>query len=307
VNYQLTKSAICFGNLKQAGLYFDSVIPIAFRVLRGGAGFPDVFFDIPEEIPASALVNLVFGITPKDHDEKWRHVGKFIDQWGLFARSIHALRSPKTESSRDDHYEDVKALYLSDASADGISVRQEFSKLAASLGRNCASVIIADDPNEVGEHSYAVLSLSNVALVDTSKASWEQIVELRNDPDACQMLRNLRLFFQNTYQGQSQAYIEDDLAHRLEDYDKARRKLGFDAVVGSLGTLLDSKNLQATAAAGIAAAFLGGPVTGIATAGVVELGKFSLEVGNRLFAIKQFRQSHELAYILHARSNLDAR
>ena len=89
-------------------------------------------------------------------------------------------------------------------------------------------------PAEETDISFKIQSLS---LIDTSKASWGQIIEIRN-------LKNLRLFFFSNYQDKPGDFVKDDLLKRIDEYDSARKKHGFDLKATSMLTLLKSKNLQ---------------------------------------------------------------
>ena len=56
--------------------------------------------------------------------------------------------------------------------------------------------------------------------------------------------------------------------------------------------------------AGLAAAFLGGPITGIGAAVFLELGQVTLELANKKHEINKFRRNHELAYIIDTSKRL---
>ena len=180
MTYANSQNAVCFEDLKTAALYFDSVIPIAFHSMQGRGEGNDVLFRLPDEIPGEVLVNLIFNVSPSNSAEKWTHLGRYIDTWDAFIKAIHPARDRFPNS-----YEDVKRIYLSDSSVnDSSTVRQEFKKLAVALGKKYSTVLLPNDDGTAEETPYAVLAISGVPLVDTSKASWEQIVELRKDPDA---------------------------------------------------------------------------------------------------------------------------
>ena len=301
MTYAASQNAVCFEDLKTAALYFDSVIPVAFQSMQGRGEGNDVLFRLPDEVPGEVLVNLVFNISTSSSAEKWTHLGRYIDTWDAFIKSIHPARDNFPNS-----YEDVKRIYLSDCPVgDGSSVRQEFRKLAAALGNSYSTVLLPSEESTDEEGPYAVLALSGVPLVDVSKASWEQIVELRKDTDARAKLRNLRLFLHGTYKGKAKEFITDDLGRRLDEYDSARKRLGFEAVTGTISSLLDAKSLHAATATGIASAFVGGAFAGVGSAVLVELGGMALELSKRRFAIKQFENSHELAYLIRAKKELE--
>jgi hypothetical protein len=227
-------------------------------------------------------------------------LGRYIDSWDAFIKAIHPARDRFANS-----YDDVKRIYLSDAPVGGeSSVRQEFKKLAKALGQSYSTVLLPGDESGIEATPYAALALSGVPLVDVSRSSWEQIVELRKDSDARGKLRSLRMFLHGTYHGMQKEFIVDDLGRRLHEYDSARKRLGFEAITGTISSLLDAKSLQAATTTGIAAAFAGGPLTGFGTAVLVELGGMALELSKRRFAIEQFENSHDLAYLIRAKRDV---
>ncbi len=298
--YASSQNAVCFDDLKAAALYFDSVIPVAFRSMRGRGEGNDVLFELPEEIPGEVLINLIFNIAPSNSAEKWKYLKRYMDSWEAFSKAIHPARD---KFSND--YEDVKRIYLEDSPiGSGSSVRKEFKKFTKELGKTFSTVLLPTIQESSDSNPYSVLVLSGIPLVDASKASWNQIMELRKDSDSRSKLRNLRLFFHNHYTSQSSAFISDDLGRRIEEYHTARRRLGFEATVGSISALIDSKSLQAATATGIAAAFIGGPIGGISSAVLVELGSVALQFSRKRFAIKEFENSHDLAYLIQLKREL---
>jgi hypothetical protein len=298
MTYAASQNAVCFDDLKTAALYFDCVIPVVFRSMHGQGEGKDILFKLPDDIPGEALFNLLFNTTASSEAEKWTYLGKYIDSWDEFRKAIYSARGTF-------NYEDVKRIYLNDAPiGDGSSVRQEFKKFAKALGKTYSTVLLPETEETLNSSSYSALVLSGISLVDASKASWEQILELRKDLDSRSKLRNLRLFFHNKYANESSAYIVDDLCHRIDEYNATRKRLGFETTVGCISALLDAKSLHAAAAIGIAAAFLGEPIGGISSAVLVELGGMALEFSKKRFAIKEFENSHELAYLIQAKRKL---
>jgi hypothetical protein len=68
---------------------------------------------------------------------------------------------------------------------------------------------------------------------------------------------------------------------------------------------LDAKSVQAAAATGIAAAFVGGPLAAVSSAVFVELGSVALEFSRKRFAIREFENGHDLAYVIEAQKALE--
>lgn len=296
------QSVICFKDLKTAALYFDRVLPIAFRSMAGtGSG---IVTNFPEPIPADALVDIVFDQTSSSKDEHYRLFGRVVDGWGDFANRVQRYRTKKMDSSLNDDYKDLHEAYLQDAAIEGISpVRQQFSKFAESLGIRGSAVLLPSDvrpATPIAEEP--VVRVAGLGLIDVECASWDQIVEVRRDPKSRIQLQRLRSFLTEKYSSKSLAFIEDDLAQRISEYERVRRKHGFEIVTGSISALLDSSNLQAAAASGLAVAFLGGSWAGASAATFIELGKASLEFAKRRRTMIDWQDSHELAYVVELQS-----
>jgi hypothetical protein len=158
------------------------------------------------------------------------------------------------------------------------------------------------------------ISLMNVKLVDTSKASWEQILEFRNDTDSHASVIRLCRFMNTAYAGKEKSFIEDDLCSRMERHNEAAAKFGFDLKATVLEAVCSSKVLQTSiaGAAGIAAASanLGGALTAGALAiGAVtaafEGGNAWLKLERRKFEYNQYLASHPLGYLIAAKEQLE--
>ncbi len=115
------------------------------------------------------------------------------------------------------------------------------------------------------------------------------------------ILRNLRLFFFSNYEGKPAAFVADDLARRLDEYESTRKQMRFESITGSIAALIDAKSVQGAAAMGIAAGLAGGPLVGVTSAALVEVSGALLEFAKKQFAIKEFEKNHSLAYLIQAR------
>lgn len=298
MEYNNIHNVICFAGLKHAALYFDHVIPVSFRSMQGG----DFDFEVPELIPGFAFSHVVFGEDQPTGNNIGRHAARFLDGWDRFIKAIGPSRQTTIKSSRVDDYADVQQMYLDDVTLpDGSSVRNVFHVFARELGVDYASVQL-DKPTSDEGFEYTALTLLNLPLIDAENAEWEQIIELRKDSEAKAKLRRLRLFLNANYDGKSRGFVEDDLLCRIDEYDAARRSLGFNAVTSSLGILLDSKNIQAAASAGLAGMLLGSPVAGLSASAIIEVGQFSLELARQRHSIREFENGHQLAYLVDSRS-----
>lgn len=300
------RAAVCFDNLKQAALYFDRVIPVSLRK-AGGTG-TDFEFYFPERIPSRAIINIIFddeSINSTDN-QRYTALGKILDSWDEFTKSISPFKYHTAERSTDESYKLLRAAYLENHSLPNIgTIRSYFQKYAKALGVSNSDVLVPSSQKSVGvESEVQTLSFTGLELIDVNQASWGQIIEIRNDKESRKKLQKLRAFLNKNYTNKSASFIEDDISSKLYDYEIVRRKHGFDAVSSSISLLLDSKNIQAVAAAGIGAAFFGGPLVGISSVAAIELSTFAIEFAKRRKTMEDWQSSHEFAYLIELESKL---
>jgi hypothetical protein len=304
--YDGLRNAVVFDDLKQAALYFDRVIPVCLRQIRGGHG--KIIVEIPEEVPANAFVDLVYGAGSGKSALYPTLFFDFFDRWSDFINAASAIRRTGPRSNIEDDYSDLPQLYQLNAQMiDGTTIRQLFHRYSRSLGAEYSTVVIFN-PTSAAESrasdAYYALTLLNLPLVNVRSASWEQIIEFRQDDNATKKLRRLRVFFYENYAGKPVSFIKDDFLKRIDDYELARKKHGFEAVVGCLSSILSAKNLTTAIATGVAAALFGGPIVGAASSAIVEVGNLAIEFSKKLYAIRDFSEGHDFAYLFEARQRL---
>jgi len=298
-------SVVCFNDVKQAALYFDRILPVSFRRMQGTG--TDIVFEFPEKIPSRAMVSIVFddySINDSDR-QRYNAIGQVIDQWDVFRKKTSEYWHPSSDSSLNERYDDLSMAYLENRNHHKLGpIRAHFQEYALSLGLKSSDILLPTNvKNEAGPLE-AILSLTNLELIDVKQASWDQIIEVRNDSDSRKKLQRLRVFLANNYSNKSSSYIEDDISKGLEDYSIACKKHGFDTVVSSLSIMLDSKNIQSVAAAGIGAAFFGGPMVGLSSVAALELGKFAIEFSKQRRTMLDWQATHNLAYLVDVKSQL---
>jgi len=320
------RAVLCFGDLKQAALYFDRVLPISLRRIVGA---DEWLFYFPEEVPVSALMHLVFGqerYSPRPHHDwysrlvvhwdtfrkiTWPYIKVAAEEAGLdFSERATDRLDP---SSIDRHQSLVADLlrdaYLRDVTIPSVGpIRSLFADYAHALGLECSDALLGSgEPTTTGnDELIPILSLTRIPLIDLANVEWVQILQIRCDDEARRKLQRLRAFVVQEYAGKSVSFIEDDLGRRLWDYEIAAKKHGFKMITGSISALLDAKTLQSAVCAGVAAALFGGATVGVGTGAVVEVGKVALELKTRRREMLDWKSSHELAYIIDVQSSATA-
>lgn len=150
-------------------------------------------------------------------------------------------------------------------------------------------------------------TFSNLKVIDAENADWEQILEFRKDKDALKKLRRFKLFFYDELADKDLSYINDLIAVKMEDYENSCKKHGIDMIQKSYKTILNSKILLAGFSTSIAALIVNKPelfqLSAIG-AGVLELGRITLEVSHANVERKIMRNANEISYFVEAKKKL---
>ncbi len=87
---------------------------------------------------------------------------------------------------------------------------------------------LADQGVMVDYTEMVEVKIDNLRTISTEHAQWEQVSALRQDLDALRRVRNIRRLFAEDYQGKSRQFIADDIQARIEQYEAAAKKYGFE-------------------------------------------------------------------------------
>mgnify|MGYP006916054158 CR=1 FL=1 len=222
-------TALVFDSDKAAALYFDHIIPTSLRSFVQAedgellhTSYGDSFYDILRELLPNELqvpkatsrnLNEIFGIEATYFSMLQQPVGA-----GLYALTARAGSFNLAE------YTAYNERYLR-------GLLQLFNDDYATVGGEWTN----DATAAKGE---TCVQLMGLQLVDASKASWEQILEVRKDAHARAKLRALRDFFEDTCLDKDKHYIMDKLEVLIDDYKQASRKHGLSLVSNSLLLLI---------------------------------------------------------------------
>lgn len=155
------------------------------------------------------------------------------------------------------------------------SISKRFpTKSQISLVAIYGSVDERDREHHEGDRQVTVATLSNLGIVDEKELTWEQVLEFRADEKAAGKYKRFLHWLDEEMVGKSQAFIEDDIALKLEDYEQALSKHGIKTVLGTIEEALDGKYLLGAGAFALA----GHPILG---AGLV-IGKVAVRLGQTL-------------------------
>jgi hypothetical protein len=152
------------------------------------------------------------------------------------------------------------------------------------------------------------VQLIGMGLIDTSNAAWEQIVEFKQDRTSVSALRNLRLLFEEKLRDKSATYIEDYVQVKLEAYEIARRKHGFETATSSLQLIMNSKTAAgagAIAAAGMMTGHWGVFTSALGVGAALEAANLTLHIITRRRSFIWWSKTADLSYIVQAKAALE--
>ena len=170
----MKKVAVSFVGTKDAALYFDEVIPIAIHL--------DLIYDLSDNEPMGALdkitadrardFEIAFDLLPKavssDKDTLEcliRINGHFLD--AIKAKYINRDKKRLREVIKQNISTEVHTLF------------RKISNLNTEFVTHPELVSLEDEPS-----GQLMVSVSGLRLIDTSKASVEQIIAFREDTDS---------------------------------------------------------------------------------------------------------------------------
>lgn len=153
-----------------------------------------------------------------------------------------------------------------------------------------------------GDRAALIATLSNISVVDEEKLTWEQVHEFRADSRSKSDLRRLMHWLDATMVGRSRQFIEDEIAVRLDRYNRAVSKHGLQIVVGSLKSVLDSRFLAAGGISAVAVNSIAGISAAAATTFALAVGRASVTVSQALLDLKDKREeaAGEIAFVIEA-------
>ncbi|WP_218398555.1 hypothetical protein, partial [Alteromonas lipotrueae] len=81
--YKKSLDVICLGNIKEAALYFDRVIPVQCNALKHNDEGP--YVTLPEEVPVRVATDLIYGNSAPDY----KILEFMTKKWSPFVDALH--------------------------------------------------------------------------------------------------------------------------------------------------------------------------------------------------------------------------
>jgi len=319
MDYSPSSSVIVFGTAqeyKRAALFFHNIAPVDDFLFHaaGERSFVDVdgsgnavYAD--EEIPRE-IIDPRFLATW--HGDEWEHVMLLLT--GAIARSTSrsaVVDQTRTSDDLDDagYAEFGRQLaelqHLSRHFQRNSDVRRILFPFFEKIGAGSlplfhpsddAPEARADQPETLDQ---VCVTLSGLPLIQTTEASWDQVLEFRKDKDAARRLTRLRLFLAKEFEGKPRSYIRDQLHETIRQYEDKARKHGFILVDGILSEICSSRNLVPVVASIYGIISNNAALT--TAGGTLEIGKVALTIRRYLRERQEELSASPVSYIMSAR------
>lgn len=125
-----------------------------------------------------------------------------------------------------------------------------------------------------GERQVIVATLSNLQIVDETNLTWVQVLEFRKDEEIRNKYKRFLHWLDKEMVGKNQAFFEDEIAIKLENYEDALKKHGIKTALGTIEEALDGKYLIG----GSVIILAGHPVLGVLVTGVLIGAKVAVKL-----------------------------
>jgi hypothetical protein len=337
--YKKTNTVVCFGDLKQAAIYFERVVPINTIELINYSDIPisenysiDNYMRDREELLYKSLsgnmetvIDLIIGKTEgfigrstkkriiKDLSQTTKALQlKLKNQYPqLFFNPSYVMDSMHEMQQQLIASELVKNNSIVELNRTPESILNDFcntlkiKEFSLSLPSGMKT-----EQQKINTKDIQV-TLLNLNLVDTTQASWEQIIELRNDPVLSSNLRNLKLMMHDSYSGKSLDYIHDDMQRRIEKYEHACKSMGLKTISSHISQIKNFASINGVSLALITAILSSegfnlsnGLSLSAISAAAVGLVMYGLEIKSNSNELYKLKNENPVAYIIDANKKL---
>ena len=289
------KKAVVVASPKLAALYYDRILPVPGRPEYIREAYE--LFELPEERTKPLLDG-------DDDPYGWREIVDVLAKVSMTSQEELAEKHPAIFSEESDlprfRLPGEQAAYWAvcrciDASKMELVLSEPpITKAHRLRGRRRA-------------RQSTLLTLVNLRLVDASAASWDQILEFRQDNAARAAFVKMRTFLFESSARTSTSDLSDRVVALVDDYEQSVRKHGFEARAAGWEVLLNKQILIDALSMGGLGAQLGGPFLGATAAGMAltfDCGRAVLTAKRKLLESERVLGTHPANWIFMARSAL---
>lgn len=129
-----------------------------------------------------------------------------------------------------------------------------------------------------GNREVIITSLADLDIVDEEQLPWEQVMEFRADEEMRGKYKRLLHWLDKEMTGRSPSFIEDEIAQKFNDYQKALKKHGIRTIVGIVEEALDGKLIAGATAATGTLNLAGHPTLGFLVGAGIVIGKVMIKL-----------------------------
>lgn len=200
----------------------------------------------------------------------------------------------------------IKAALLPTVGGRGGGTRAFTRAISEALSKNFAvtatpvyeSMEAFNQQYQPGRADVVIAALDRLAVVREDRLTWPQVEEFRADPEAKRRVRRLFHWLDSELTGKDSAFIADEIAERIEAYERALKKFGVETAIGSIRTVLQPEYLKGLGAASAALALAGGPSWAVLGAMAIVVGEVAVSVLTRAVDLSELRHQHaEIALV----------
>jgi len=154
-----------------------------------------------------------------------------------------------------------------------------------------------------GDRQVVISTLCNLEIVDENELTWKQTLEFRRDEETRNKYKRFLHWLDNEMVGKSQAFIEDEISLRLEDYENALKKHGIKTVIGTIQETLDGTYLTGASAVTSSLSFAGHPVLGILAGSGLIMGKVGVSLAKKMLDFDDVERgpNYEVSWVYEAK------
>lgn len=338
-NYKRINTAVCLGDLKQAAIYFEKVIPINSMELMSYSDRPITenysvhdYMSSRDNLLQDSLnenMDMVIELMLGGDVESVSVTNKkrIIDDLVLTTKMLqHKIVNKLPQLFYNPAYvmgerhEIQQRLIARDIVDNNVSVFDYTPEEI--INKFCDTIKVKDFsltlPSGIGsakdneKTNDIQISLININLIDTTKTTWEQILELRKDPKLSSSLRNLKLMMNDNYSGKSLDYIYDDMQRRIEEYELACKSMGLKTIsshISHIKNFATEHGVSLSLITGILSSqgfdLSNGLSLGAIGAAAVSLLQYGIEIKSNNNELSKLKNENPIAYIIEANKKLN--
>jgi len=242
-------------SLKRAALLYDKVVPFTLSEI----------YDEEDWRKCLLMPNNLKAYPPICTDIKgFVRSPYFLSHKGYFSGNKEEIFV--LVSSSDKMYDDLNYQfdYIDSSFINVIKDVTEYEYSCGNINRNNLSMVYKT-------------SYENIKNTNEDKVSWKQILDFRSDKEALIKYRRLKSWAIATKEN-SQYYLTDLIAQKIDDYEWSLKKHGIETVTGVVSIVINKNTIISSAIAGALGLYSGSEAIGAMIATIPIISEISLKI-----------------------------